>query len=70
MKVLEVIKNNSKFVITKNGNILAINNGDKIQLGKNSKLTEDNILNMEVKKVQNTKDFNQDYHVNYSLIRV
>lgn len=65
MKVIEAIKNKSNFVITRNGNILAINNEDKIHFGKNSKLSKNDILNMEVLKINKING-----HTDYLGIRI
>ena len=65
MKVLEVIKNKSHFIITIDGNILAINNGNNEFYGKKSELSKEDILNMEVLKVDNING-----HTNYLGIRI
>ena len=65
MKVLEAIKNKSHFVITNDGSILAIRNGNTTCYGKNSSLSKNDILNMEVLKVDNIKG-----HTEYLGIRI
>lgn len=70
MKVKEVVQDSDNFVITNNGNILAINNGDGMHLGKHLSISKDYLLDMKVLRVQNSKDHNKDYHVNYILVRV
>ena len=65
MKVLEAIKNKSHFVITKDGNILAINNGKNICYGKKSKLSKNDILNAEVLKADIANG-----HTDYLRIRI
>jgi len=48
MKVLKAIENKSNFVISQNGKILGISNGNILTLGKNSKLSKKEILDMDI----------------------
>lgn len=61
MKVLEAIKNSKCFVVTRNGGILAINNGSGINFGLNKKISEKEMLDMDIIEVQKVEGLIADY---------
>lgn len=56
MKVNEAIENVNNFIVVKNGKILTLKNE-----GKKMKSTHDNVLNLEVEKINIIKGLYADY---------
>ena len=60
MKVLEAINNKANYVITKNGEFLAIKNNKDIRFGTG--LSSKEVLNMEVVKEERLKGLIEDVY--------